>query len=442
MEKRKSNVVGAFPGIGELSTYYQERCEAYDKLYSKTGEGSEMTDWLTWPKKYIVSDEYKMLKETAKEILERNSAVVILGIGGSYLTPKMVIESVYGEFYNEDAHNMSAHSMRLPKIYFAGCDENSDRINSIVHHIIDEETFGGDWSIIYISKSGGTIEPAISFRVFWDMLYERYGDEAHSRVYAVTDSKKGILKGMANEYGWKSFVIPDGIGGRYSGLTACGLLPIAIAGIDTDQLLEGAIEAMEDCEDNPNSLAGEYAEWRYAKYADGFAIELLANMNPNMMYFGEWWKQLFGESEGKEGEGIFPASAVFSTDLHSLGQFLQEGQKDLIFETFLSRKSRTELYIPKSELKDSLDDYEKISFEDVTNACRKGSFTAHSKGGNPCGNIYMGNTLYDMGYIMQTMFVACSVYCYMIDVNPFNQPGVEFHKRETKQILLNMKNNT
>lgn len=431
MKKRKSNVVGTFPGIGKDSLYYKERCEAYKVLYDRTGAGNEMTDWLTWPKEYIVSDEYKKLKKISEEIQKKSDAVIVMGIGGSYLTPKMVIESQYGEFYNENAQKNG-----LPKIYFAGCDENSDRINAILNQLN-----GLNWSIIYISKSGGTIEPAIAFRVFWDKLYKQYGNEAHARVYAVTDSEKGILKGRANEYGWESFVIPDGIGGRYSGLTACGLLPIAVAGIDTDQLLEGAIEAMEDCENNPDSLAGRYAEWRYTNYIDGYANELLANMDPNMMYFGEWWKQLFGESEGKDGEGIYPTSAVFSTDLHSLGQYLQDGQKGLIFETFLSRESKTRLDIPASDLKDSLDDYEGISFEDVTEACRQGSSTAHSKGGNPCGDIYMKNTLYDMGYLMYTMFVACSDYCYMIGVNPFNQPGVEFHKTETKKILLTMRKN-
>lgn len=431
MKERKSNVVGTFPGIGKGSKFYKERCEAYKVLYERTGAGSEMTDWLTWPEEYIVSDEYKKLKETSKEIQEKSDAVIVMGIGGSYLTPKMVIESQYGEFYNENAQKNG-----LPKIYFAGCDENSDRINAILNQLD-----GLNWSIIYISKSGGTIEPAISFRVFWDKLYKQYGNEAHARVYAVTDAEKGILKGIANEYSWESFVIPDGIGGRYSGLTACGLLPIAVAGIDTDQLLEGAIEAMEDCKNNPDSLAGRYAEWRYTHYMDGYANELLANMDPNMMYFGEWWKQLFGESEGKDGEGIFPTSAVFSTDLHSLGQFLQDGQKGLIFETFLSRGSKTRLDIPASELKDSLDDYEGISFEDVTKACRQGSFKAHSEGENPCGDIYMENTLYDMGYLIQTNFVACPVYCHMIRVNPFNQPGVEFHKTETKKILLTMRKN-
>lgn len=430
MKERKSNVVGTFPGIGKGSKFYKERCEAYKVLYERTGAGSEMTDWLTWPEEYKCSEEYSRLKTTAESIRKDNDIVIVVGIGGSYLTPKMVIESEYGSFYNETA----GWENENPRIYFAGCDFSADRMNMILD-LLD----GQDWSIVYISKSGGTIEPATSFRVLFEKLKKDYGEEeANKRVYAITDAAKGTLKGMADKYGWETFVIPDGIGGRYSGLTACGLLPIAIAGIDTDAILDGAIEAMKDCKD-PCSLAGEYAEWRYQNYVEGRRIEFLALTDPYLESFGEWWKQLFGESEGKEGKGVFPASGKFPTDLHSMGQFLQEGTRGLIFETFLYRPYKTECKIPESELKDNLDSYAGLDFNDATIACRDGSFDAHTAGGNPCAEICAENSLNAMGYTMHSLFVACSIYCNMIDVNSYNQPGVEEHKKRTRKILEKMK---
>lgn len=430
--ERKAKVEGFFPGVGKNSKYYHERCEAYEMLYKGTGKGAEMRDWLTWPEEYKCSNEYSRLKETAKKIRKDNDVVIVVGIGGSYLTPKMVIESEYGSFYNEiTRHRIGG----LPKIYFAGCDFSADRM-----HMISELCMFKRWSIVYISKSGGTIEPATSFRVLFEKLKRDYGEEAaNKRVYAITDAAKGTLKGMADKYGWETFVIPDGIGGRYSGLTACGLLPIAIAGIDTDAILNGAIEAMRDCENNPCSMAGEYAEWRYQNYVEGRKIEFLAVTDPYLESFGEWWKQLFGESEGKEGKGIFPASGKFPTDLHSMGQFLQEGTRGLIFETILDRTYYAEWEIAESDLSDNLDCYDGLTFGDATIACRDGSYAAHTAGGNPCAKISEERSLYSLGYKMQMLFVACAVYCYMIDVNPFNQPGVEEHKKRTRAILEKMK---
>lgn len=429
-EKRMSNVEGFFPNVGKDSKFYTKRCEAYKMLYERTGKGAEMTDWLTWPEEYKCSEEYSRLKTTAKSIRKDNDVVIVVGIGGSYLTPKMVIESEYGSFYNETA----GYDNENPRIYFAGCDFSADRMNTILDLLHGER-----WCIVYISKSGGTIEPATSFRVLFEKLKKDYGEEeANKRVYAITDSAKGTLKGMADKYGWETFVIPDGIGGRYSGLTACGLLPIAIAGIDTDAILDGAIEAMKDCKD-PCSLAGEYAEWRYQNYVGGRRIEFLALTDPYLESFGEWWKQLFGESEGKEGKGIFPASGKFPTDLHSMGQFLQEGTRGLIFETVLDRTYYVECEIAESDLSDNLDCYEGLTFSEATIACRDGSYAAHTAGGNPCAKISEERSLYSLGYKMQMLFVACAVYCYMIDVNPFDQPGVEEHKKRTRAILEKMK---
>lgn len=394
--------------------------EAYNKLYAKTGEGAEMTGWLTWPAEYLHSAEYGRLKETAKKIRIENDAVVIIGIGGSYLTPKAVIDSEYGEAYNEVNYG--------PRIYYAGCDLSPDRLNSIIASLE-----GKDWSIIYISKSGGTMEPALAFRTLFDELESKYGVEANKRVYAITDAEKGILKTMANNHGWDSFVIPDNIGGRYSGLTACGLLPIAVAGIDTDALLIGASEAIIDCEDDPySSFALRYAKDRFDNYLNGYKVELFSINSPDLSFFAEWLKQLFGESEGKDEKGIFPASVVFPRDLHSLGQFLQDGTKGLIFETFIIREFQSYIEIPDSNLEDNLDDYAGKKFAQAASAAMDGAYKAHKAGGNPCSIIRVGNTLKDLGYLMQSMFIACAIYCYMLDVNPFNQPAVELHKKNMR----------
>lgn len=414
------HVIGKFPM--KSGEYHGEMLSAYNTLYTGTGEGHEMTGWLDWPEKYFYSDEYQRLKKTAEEIQDNNDAVIVVGIGGSYLTPQMVIHSEYGEYYNE-----IAGEKRLPRLYFAGCNLSTDNLNQIIERVSD-----GDWSVIYISKSGGTMEPALAFRVLWEKLYQKYGDRADKHVYAITDAEKGILKSMANEHGWESFVIPDNIGGRYSGLTACGLLPIAVAGIDTDALLIGAMFAMVDCTNNPDSFAGRYAEWRYSNYDKSEDVEFFAMNTPDLSYLGEWLKQLFGESEGKDLRGLFPASGVFPTDLHSLGQYLQEGKRGLIIETFIIRDFKTDFKIPQVDLKDELDKRAGKKFSQAMSAAMDGAYKAHTDGGNVCGIIQVGNTLEDLGYLMQSMFIACSVSAYMLCVNPFDQPGVEAHKRNMK----------
>ncbi len=422
LKETRQHVIGDFLMTGETEYHWGDTYRsAYKKLYSRSGQGCEMTDWIDWPIKYLESDEYKRLKKTAKKIREQNDAVIVVGIGGSYLTPKMVIQSEFGESYNE-----FAEENENPKIYFVGCDLSPDRINGIMDLIE-----GCDWSIIYISKSGGTIEPALTFRTFWKKLYDLYGEEADNRVYAVTDAQKGILRELANEHGWESFVIPDGIGGRYSAFTACGLLPIAVAGINTDKLLQGAVDAISDCKE-ANSFAGKYAMWRYYNYFCESKVELYAVNAPELSFLSEWLKQLFGESEGKNGLGLFPTSVVFPTDLHSLGQALQDGVRDIIFETFISRDFKSSVKIPQSDLKDSLNKYQEKDFSQASAAAMDGASKAHTEGGNPCCMIRVGNTLEDLGYLMQCMFVACAIYCYMIGVNPFNQPGVELHKKQMK----------
>ncbi|MBQ2916700.1 MAG: glucose-6-phosphate isomerase [Clostridia bacterium] len=418
----RQHVVGAFP-IKDNS-FHDLIVASYRNLYAGFCEGAEMRDWITWPKEYFESAEYKRVKNTAKKIQENSEVVIVVGIGGSYLTPQAIIHSEYGEFYNE-----VAASKGLPKIYFAGCDLSPDKLKATMEMIGNKH-----WSIIYISKSGGTMEPAMAFRNLWNLLQEEYQEEANDRVYAITDAKKGILKGLADEHGWESFVIPDGIGGRFSGLTAVGLLPIAVAGIDTDALLRGAIDAMEDCKNNVENFAVKYAEWRFHNYfgEDGL-VEFLAMNTPYLSFYAEWMKQLFGESEGKDKKGIFPTSGVFPTDLHSLGQYLQEGTRYLIFETFIKRKFKGDVEISESDLNDNLDDYAGKKFSQAASAAMHGAYNAHTAGGNPCAMIEIDSTLEAMGAFMYYCFVVTAVTAIAMSVNPFNQPGVEFHKQEMKK---------
>lgn len=424
IKNTRSHVIGEFP-IPD-GRFHARMVGAYNTLYDGTGVGNEMRGWINWPREYYVSEEYETLKSTANEIQEKSDVVIVIGIGGSYLTPRMIINSEYGDAYNELANKKGD----VPRVYFAGRDLSPDHLQQTIEMILDDDV---DWSIIYISKSGGTVEPGLAFHTLWKYLRAKYGKQADQRVYTVTDSSKGILKGMTNEHCWKSFVIPDDIGGRYSGFTACGLLPIAVAGIDTDRLLEGAIDAVNDCDHNPDCFAGKYAEWRCYNYAErAFSVEVYATNTPFLAYFAEWLKQLFGESEGKDNKGLLPDSITIPTDLHSLGQYLQEGLRDLICETFISREFKGNVEIPEIDLNDNLERFVGKTFKQAAAAAMDGAYKAHSEGGNPCSKIYLGSSLEDMGYLMQSMFVACAVSAYMIGVNPFNQPGVEAHKINMK----------
>lgn len=392
---------------------------AYKTLIDKdTGASAEMRGWMNWPEKYLNSEEYVRLKNTAEFIRRNNNAVVVIGIGGSYLTPEAVLNCLYGKYHNRFA---------TTEVYFAGNDLSPDLLDDL-RSILEDMS---EWSIVYVSKSGGTIEPALAFRVLWQELVNKYGEAADKHIYAVTDAEKGILKNLANEHGWESFVIPDDIGGRYSAFTACGLLPLAIGGIETDDLLYGALDAVYDF--SLYGFAAEYAKWRYSQHIEGRRfVEFYAANTPDLTFLSEWLKQLFGESEGKDGKGILPTSGVFPRDLHSLGQFLQEGTRGIIFETFIIKEFFNAVVIPKSYLNDNLDKFEGKTFSQASAAAMDGAFRAHSAGGNPCGKIKFGSELEDLGYMMQSMFYACALYSYMLGVNPFNQPGVEQHKAQMK----------
>lgn len=411
-----------FPEVSDTALQLAE--EAKGVLFGRTGAGAKMTDWLDWPKKFYESAEYSRLLSTAWEISKRDSAVVVIGIGGSYLGAKAVIEAELGHYYNDFVY---------PNIYFVGSDMSTDEMEDI-GMLVKYTSF----SIIYISKSGGTIEPAIAFRYFYGILRRRFGEmEANHRVIAIT-GQNGILRNLANKNGWNTFSVPEGIGGRYSVLTPVGMLPICIANINTDRLLEGAIEATEP---EAIQMAMQYAAFRYQMEHEpnNCKVEFLAVNSKSLQFFGEWYKQLFAESEGKEGKGIFPTSGIFPTDLHSVGQFLQDGTRGLIFETQLIREYKKEIKIPEVDgMDDGLDKYLGKTVNNAADAAMMGAAIAHSNGGMPIGKIFVGNSTKALGYLLQFMMTACPISGYMHNINPFNQPGVEQHKVAMKQTLSEM----
>ena len=398
--------------------------KGYETLINGTGAGAEMRGWMTWPSEYLKSEEYVRLKETAERIKKDFKHAVVIGIGGSYLGAKAIIDAELGTNSNE---------LNLPwatKIHFVASLSSKEWVN--IRTIIGNDSF----CIIYISKSGTTLEPGLALRYFYELHKKRHGTEP--TVFAITDSKKGTGRVLADEHGWESFVIPDNIGGRYSVFTPVGLLPIAVAGIDTDVLLRAAAEASELCLASIDNPAVQYANWRYHQYQSGYSVEFMPVNNPELRSFAEWWKQLFGESEGKEGVGLFPTSGVFSMDLHSLGQYLQDGMPNLICETFFTWEDSIEIIFPESDLKDNLDYLVGRSLTEVNHAAMKGSFTAHSSIGdapNPCCNIFCPAGIGSIAYAITIFEYACPISSYALEVNPFDQPGVESYKIEVKQIL-------
>ena len=408
---------------------------AWESLKNRTCLGAEMTEWLHWPKNYFDSPEYNELRETASDIITQFNAVVFVGIGGSYLTGKMFTDIVAGELYNP--------TYGAPNCYFAGYDMDPSNLANVLEELEDSD----DWGIIYISKSGGTFEPAASFNILYSKLLEKFdGDkkEANKCVFAITDAKKGTLKSMADENGWKSFVIPDGTGGRFSALTAVGLLPYGIInGSDRiKDLLLGAKKAVVDCYSNPKAFALQYAEWRLRHNRP---VEFIATNSARLIYLAEWLKQLFGETEGKNGKGIFPTSGVFNRDLHSLGQPLQEGQRGLIFETQIISDVRdiSDFEIKKIDgLSDGMDNFYGKMLSEANEAGMHGAYVAHTEGGNPCGIIrFDARNPHALGYFMQSMFIAAAICAIVFGVNPFDQPGVERHKKVMKETLANDGNN-
>jgi len=403
---------------------------AHKQLHDKTGPGSDFLGWLELPVKYDAS-ERERIKEVAASIQQHSDVLLVIGIGGSYLGARAAIEMCSHSFY----HQLPAEKKDKPEVYFVGHHLSSTYLADLLD-LLD----GKEISINVISKSGTTTEPAIAFRILRDYLEKRYGkEEARKRIIATTDRAKGALRQLAEEEGYETFVIPDDIGGRYSVLTAVGLLPIAVAGISIDAMLEGAAAAAElyqnpSLEENPSY---QYAAVRQLLARKGKEIELLVHYLPSLQMFAEWWKQLFGESEGKDGKGIFPASVSFTTDLHSMGQYIQEGRRNL-FETvlFVKESSRTVLIGEDPDNVDGLNYLAGKSLDFVNQKAFEGTLLAHSDGGVPNLIISVPElSPYTFGQLVYFFEKACAMSGYLLGVNPFNQPGVEAYKQNMFALL-------
>jgi glucose-6-phosphate isomerase len=412
-----------FFGEHEL-TYLRDAVKvAHHSLHEKTGAGSDFLGWIDLPTNYD-KEEFSRIQKSADKIKSDSDVLLVIGIGGSYLGARAAIEMLQHSFYNA----LPKEKRSTPQIIFVGNSISSSYMTDVID-LLD----GKDFSINVISKSGTTTEPAIAFRLFRKLLEEKYGkEEARKRIYATTDKARGALKTVATEKGYESFVIPDDIGGRFSVLTAVGLLPIAASGANIEKMMEGAAAASKDYSHSEleENEAYQYAAVRNALYNKGKTIEMLINYEPGLQYFSEWWKQLFGESEGKDQKGIYPSSANFSTDLHSLGQYVQEGRRDL-FETIIKvDKPRYELKIEKEENDlDGLNYLAGKTIDFVNNKAFEGTMLAHTDGGVP--NLIVtipAMDEYTFGYLAYFFEKACAMSGYLLGVNPFDQPGVEAYK--------------
>ena len=428
--KFEYNNVTSFVSEAEIFGYEGSVMHARNMLVNGIGEGNEYLGWIDLPVNYD-KDEYARIKKAAAKIQKDSDVLLVIGIGGSYLGARATIEALTHTFFN----NLPKEKRNAPQIFFCG-NSISAKYLSELKDMLD----GKDFSINVISKSGTTTEPAIAFRIFKQMLEEKYGKaEAAKRIYATTDRAKGALKTLADAEGYEEFVVPDDVGGRYSVLTAVGLLPIAAAGIDIDALMKGAADAREDCLNKPykENNALMYAATRNLLYKNGKSVEITVNYEPCLHYVSEWWKQLMGESEGKELKGIYPASLDCTTDLHSMGQFVQEGTR-LMFETVITIEEAPATVIIEAD-KDNLDGLNYLAGKDmdfVNKAATQGTIQAHIEGGVPNLKMVMPKLdAYSLGQLFYTYEFACGVSGYLLGVNPFNQPGVEFYKRNMFALL-------
>ena len=420
----------SFIGAHEVGFMKKTVCEARDVLVSKTGAGNDFLGWIDLPVDYD-KEEFARIKKAAAKIQSDSEVLLVIGIGGSYLGARAAIEFLRHSFYN----SVSKEIRKTPEIYFVGNSISSTYIRHLIDVIGDR-----DFSINMISKSGTTTEPAIAFRVFKEMMEKKYGkEEAAKRIYATTDRAKGSLKGLATEEGYETFVVPDDVGGRFSVLTAVGLLPIAVSGADIDKLMEGAAEgrklALETEYEKNDALL--YAAIRNILLRKGKSVEILANYEPSVHYVSEWWKQLYGESEGKDQKGIFPASVDLTTDLHSMGQFIQDGAR-IMFETVINiEKSREEIIINEEPVDlDGLNYLAGKSVDFVNKSAMNGTILAHTDGQVPnlMVNVPEVNEYY-LGEFFYFFEFACGVSGYLLGVNPFNQPGVESYKKNMFALL-------
>ena len=425
MLKLDLSKVSAFIPEGYVAEREERLVKAASMLVNHDGPGGDYTGWVNLPRDYD-KDEFARIKAAAKKIQAQSEVLVVIGIGGSYLGARAVIEMLASPNYN-------LKKKETPDIFFAGNGLSTDTLLELISLIGDR-----DFSVNVISKSGTTTEPAVAFRIFKAMLEEKYGKEgAKERIYATTDAHKGALKGLADAEGYEEFVVPDDVGGRYSVLTAVGLLPIAVAGIDIDALMDGAAKAMEELSvgglDNP---AWQYAAARHALYEAGKKIELLACYEPCARFFSEWWKQLYGESEGKDGKGLFPASVEFTADLHSMGQYIQEGER-IMFETVVKFAPKGEFIIPNDPANvDGLNFLSGKALAFVNEQAMRGTILAHVDGGVPNVLLEMPAICEDtVGYLIYFFEYVCGLSGYLLEVNPFDQPGVEAYKKNMFALL-------
>ncbi len=403
---------------------------AHEMLHNKSGAGNDFVGWVDLPINYD-REEFSRIKAAAEKIKSDSQALVVIGIGGSYLGARAAIDVLSHSFHNA----LPESKRKAPQIFFVGNNMSSTYIADLL-----EAIEGKDISVNVISKSGTTTEPAIAFRIFKEYMENKYGkDGARSRIYATTDKEKGALKKLATEEGYETFVVPDDIGGRFSVLTAVGLLPIAVAGIDIDSMMKGAADARE-LYSNPNLMENDcykYAAVRNALYRKNKTIEIMVNYEPSLHYFTEWWKQLYGESEGKEQKGIFPAGVDFTTDLHSMGQYIQDGLRN-IFETVIKVEKPAKNIIIKED-KDNLDGLNFVAGKDVDYVNKKameGTMLAHTDGGVPNLIVSVPElSAYYFGNMVYFFEKACGISGYLLGVNPFDQPGVEAYKKNMFALL-------
>lgn len=418
-----SNVVNQYVKEEELENIQSQVTLADKELREGTGPGNDFLGWVNLPENYD-KDEYDRVKEAAKKIQSNSEALVVIGIGGSYLGARAAIDFLSHSF----ADQLDDDTRKVPKIYYAGNNISSTYLADLVEVLKDK-----DFSINVISKSGTTTEPAIAFRIFKKLLTEKYGEEnLKDRIFITTDAEKGALKSLAETEEYETFVIPDDVGGRFTVLTPVGLLPIAVAGGDIDELMRGARDAMERYS-NPSlkdNAAYQYAAIRNILYRKGKTVEMLVNYEPRLRFFNEWWRQLYGESEGKDQRGIYPTSGNFSTDLHSVGQYVQDGRRNML-ETVINVKNPTRsIEIPTQE--DDLDGLGYLEGKDVdfvNDKAFQGTLLAHVDGGVPTFVLNLPDMdAYTLGHLFYFFEIAVGISGYLNAVNPFDQPGVEDYK--------------
>lgn len=411
----------------ELEAIFPQVQAAHRTIHEKSGPGNDFLGWLDLPVNYD-REEFTRIQKAAQKIRSNSQVLIVIGIGGSYLGARAAIELLHSQMYNDLATD-------TPKIYFVGNSISPSYLNQILK--ICE---GKDFSINVISKSGTTTEPALAFRIFRKLAIEKYGREgAKERIFCTTDKARGTLKQLADEEGYETFVIPDDVGGRYSVLTAVGLLPIAVSGSDIQKLMDGAAKAREVlsvCDLEKNDCY-RYAALRNILYRKGKAIEIMVSYEPAFTMMNEWYKQLFGESEGKDNKGIYPSSAIFSTDLHSMGQFIQEGSR-ILFETVVDiKKPQQDLYIEADPANfDGLNFLSQQNMSVVNQKAMQGTILAHTQGGVPNMVLELPEVNEEeLGYLIYFFEKACALSGYLLAVNPFNQPGVESYKKNMFALL-------